>query len=64
MNPDICIKVVNYLSWTSEICQLMCLNNVFFYTEGKPVRPTRASPDFMALKLSPLAPPEHIIDST
>ena len=60
-NPDKCIKVVNYLSWTSDICQLMCLNNVFFYIEGKSVRPARVSPDFMASKISPLAPPEHII---
>jgi hypothetical protein len=38
-------------------------NNVFFYAEGKSVRLARESPDFIASKLSPLPPPEHIIDS-
>ena len=43
------------LSWTSENLSVNVFNNVCFYTNGKPVRRARVSPDFMALKLSPLA---------
>ena len=49
------------LSWNSEYLSVNVFNS--FYIEGKPVRPARTSPSFMTLKLSPLAPPEHIIDS-
>ena len=52
------------LSWTSENLSVNVPSNVFFYNEWKPVRPAQESPDFMASKLSPLAQPECIIDST
>ena len=51
-------------SWASQNLSVNVFSNVFFYTEGKPVRPAQASPNFMKTKLSLLALRERIIDST
>ena len=64
MTPGIYIKVDNSLSWTSENVLVNVFSNVLFPTEGKPMRPIQASPNFMSSKPSPLAAQEHIIDST
>ena len=48
MTPGIYIKVDNSLSWTSENVLVNVFSNVLFPTEGKPMRPIQASPNFMS----------------
>ena len=48
------------LSWSSENVPIYVFNNILFPAEGKPMRPTRASLDFMTSKPSFFSPPEAI----
>ena len=54
----------NSLSWTSENVLVNVFSNELYPTEGKPMWPIQAFPNFMLSKPSPLAAQECIIYST
>jgi hypothetical protein len=50
MTPGIQVSVVNSYAATSEKVPVSLFSNVDFPTEGKPIKPTLTSPDFLTSK--------------
>jgi len=61
--PGIHVTVVNSHYATSEYVPVILVNSVDLPTEGKPINPTQASPDFDTSKPSPPPPFDLLIFS-